>query len=450
MSGGGKAERFALAEEAQRRGIEYVIIGPGDDLRRLAEEAADRGADALGVAGGDGSQAVAAQVAMERDLAFVCVPSGTRNHFARDIGLDPADPIGSLAAFGEAQERRIDLGVAGDRVFVNNVSLGVYALLVRTPGYRESKPRTAAHVLPAVLGPDAEPVDLLFTGPDGREQASYQLILVSNGPYDFTADPRFGSREGIDNGVLGIVAAKAGEGDDYLQFAGAWWTRRSDPRMDGSSGGLPNSTCARVVRSQRGWTARPRSSTRLCGSGACRAPFGYECPPGRQDLAPTSLAGRLTSWNGTSLTYDSVHDWRHKGEAMAESNPRIQHHLEPAGMAPGNGYSHAVVAAGRVVAIAGQVAMDDRGELVGADDPRAQAERVFENLRLALAAAGATFADVVKFGVFTTDISILPVVREVRDRYVATDRPPASTAVQVAALFRPGYVLEVEALAVVA
>jgi diacylglycerol kinase family enzyme len=228
-SGGGKAERFALAGEAQRRGIEYVIIALGDDLRRLAEEAADRGAVALGVAGGDGSQAVAAQVAMERDLAFVCVPSGTRNHFARDIGLDPADPIGALAAFGEAEERRIDLGVAGDRVFVNNVSLGVYALLVRTPGYRESKPRTGAHVLPAVLGPDAEPVDLLFTGPDGREQASYRLILVSNGPYDFTADPRFGSREGMDNGVLGIVAAKTGEGDDYLQFAEAWWTRRSDP-----------------------------------------------------------------------------------------------------------------------------------------------------------------------------------------------------------------------------
>jgi len=115
MSGGGKAERFALAEEAQRRGIEYVLIGLGDDLRGLAEEAADRGVDALGVAGGDGSQAVAAQVAMERDLAFVCVPSGTRNHFARDIGLDPADPIGALAAFGEAEERRIDLGVAGDR-----------------------------------------------------------------------------------------------------------------------------------------------------------------------------------------------------------------------------------------------------------------------------------------------------------------------------------------------
>src|SRR5438093_11703721 len=103
-----------------------------------------------------------------------------------------------------------------------------------------------------------------------------------------------------------------------------------------------------------------------------------------------------------------------------------------------------------MVAIAGQVAMDARGELVGVDDPRAQAERVFENLRSALAAAGATFADVIKFGVFTTDISILPVVREIRDRHIDTDLPPASTAVQVAALFQPGYVLEVEALAVVA
>ena len=135
---------------------------------------------------------------------------------------------------------------------------------------------------------------------------------------------------------------------------------------------------------------------------------------------------------------------------MAGSNTRMQHYLAPAGMAPGSGYSHAVVASGRLVAIAGQVAMDDRGELVGSHDPRAQAERVFQNLRLALAAAGATFADVIKLGVFTTDISILPVVREIRDRYVASDRPPASTAVQVAALFRPGYVLEVEALAVVA
>lgn len=113
------------------------------------------------------------------------------------------------------------------------------------------------------------------------------------------------------------------------------------------------------------------------------------------------------------------------------------------------GYSHAVAGTGRFVAIAGQVAMDENGELVGPNDPQAQAERVFANLELALASAGATFKDVIKFGVFVTDISILPAVREVRNRYLDTERPPASTAVQVSALFRPGYMIEVEALAVV-
>ena len=128
---------------------------------------------------------------------------------------------------------------------------------------------------------------------------------------------------------------------------------------------------------------------------------------------------------------------------------RIEHHQAPEGMAPGSGYSHAVVGTGRLVAVAGQVAMDEQGELVGEGDPAAQVERVFENLGRALAAAGATFADVVKFGIFVTDISILPVIREVRDRHVDTANPPASTAVQVGALFRPGYVVEIEALAVI-
>jgi len=123
-------------------------------------------------------------------------------------------------------------------------------------------------------------------------------------------------------------------------------------------------------------------------------------------------------------------------------------HRAPAGLAPGNGYSHVASASGRVVAVAGQVAMDEHGELVGEGDPAAQADQVFRNLGLALAAAGATFADVIKLGVFTTDISILPAVREVRDRYVDTDRPPASTAIQVVALFRPGYLLEIDAIAV--
>jgi enamine deaminase RidA (YjgF/YER057c/UK114 family) len=124
-------------------------------------------------------------------------------------------------------------------------------------------------------------------------------------------------------------------------------------------------------------------------------------------------------------------------------------HRSLAGLAPGTGYSHAAAATGRFVAVAGQVAMNEQGELVGEGDAAAQAEQVFENLRLALAGVGATFADVLKFGVFVTDISILPAVREARDRFVDVERPPASTAVQVAALFRPGYLLEIDALAVV-
>jgi enamine deaminase RidA (YjgF/YER057c/UK114 family) len=131
---------------------------------------------------------------------------------------------------------------------------------------------------------------------------------------------------------------------------------------------------------------------------------------------------------------------------MAEAR---EHHVAPAGMAPGTGYSHVVAATGRFVAVAGQVALDESGAVVGEGDPSAQAERVFENLRSALAAVGAGFSDVVKFTFFLTDISMLPAVREVRDRYIDVDRPPASTAVQVAGLFRPGLLLEVEAIAIV-
>jgi diacylglycerol kinase family enzyme len=227
-SGGGKAARFALADAAHRRGVEYVVLGPGDDLRQLAEQAADRGADVLGMAGGDGSQALVAQVAVEHGLGFVCVPVGTRNHFARDLGLDPADPVAALEAFGDAEERRIDVGLAADRVFVNNVSLGVYARIVGTEGYRERKAPTAWEAMGGVFGPGAQPFDLRFTGPDGREHAGFHLVLVSNGPYGLTVDRGFGSRERMDLGVLGIVAVRAGEGEEFTRFAEAWWAGRTD------------------------------------------------------------------------------------------------------------------------------------------------------------------------------------------------------------------------------
>jgi enamine deaminase RidA (YjgF/YER057c/UK114 family) len=99
------------------------------------------------------------------------------------------------------------------------------------------------------------------------------------------------------------------------------------------------------------------------------------------------------------------------------------------------------------VAISGQVALDEHGELVGPGDMEAQAWQVFANLNRALAAAGAAFTDVIKLNFYLTDISQIAVVRPVRDEYVDTARPPASTAVQVGALFRPGLMLEVEAWA---
>ncbi|MEV8378457.1 RidA family protein [Kribbella sp. NPDC056861] len=125
-------------------------------------------------------------------------------------------------------------------------------------------------------------------------------------------------------------------------------------------------------------------------------------------------------------------------------------HLNPEGVAPGNGYSHVVTGPGRWVAIAGQVAFDAEGNLVGENDPAAQARQVFANLERCLAAAGATFAEVVKLNFFVTDIAFLPAVRVARDAYIDTANPPASTAVQVVALFRPDALIEVEAYAVVA
>ena len=127
----------------------------------------------------------------------------------------------------------------------------------------------------------------------------------------------------------------------------------------------------------------------------------------------------------------------------------LRHVAAPEGVAAGRGYSQVVAGRGRLVVVSGQVAQDERGELVGAGNPAAQARQVFENLRRCLAAAEAGFGDVVKLTFFVLDVADLPAVREARDAVIDTDRPPASTAVQVAALFAPGYLLEVEALALV-
>jgi enamine deaminase RidA (YjgF/YER057c/UK114 family) len=124
-------------------------------------------------------------------------------------------------------------------------------------------------------------------------------------------------------------------------------------------------------------------------------------------------------------------------------------HIAPPGVAPGNGYTHVVAGTGRLVAISGQIAIDNAGQLVGRDDAGAQARQVFENLGRCLTAAGATFDNVIKLTYFVTDVAWLPAIRRVRDTFVDTARPPASTAVQVIALVRPELLLEIEALAVI-
>ena len=211
-SGGGKVERFGLVDEARRRGIDPIVLGPGDDLRALAEAAVAGGADVIGMAGGDGSQAIVASVAAAHGVAFVCIPAGTRNHLAQDLGVDRDDVVGALDAFAEAREARIDLGEVNGQVFVNNVSLGIYAEIVRQESYRDAKAETVSLMLPELLGPGAEPFDLRFEGPDGQPVGTVQMVLVSNGAYLLDRMGAIGMRPRLDTGQLGVVAVNVGGG----------------------------------------------------------------------------------------------------------------------------------------------------------------------------------------------------------------------------------------------
>jgi enamine deaminase RidA (YjgF/YER057c/UK114 family) len=128
----------------------------------------------------------------------------------------------------------------------------------------------------------------------------------------------------------------------------------------------------------------------------------------------------------------------------------LTHISAPDGVFPSDGYTHVVTGPGRMVAVSGQMPFGTDGALVGAGDPQAQARQVFENLRHCLMAAGATFADVVRLNYYVTDIGHVPTILAARNEFIDTERPPASTVVQVVALYRPDLLLEVDALAIVA
>jgi diacylglycerol kinase family enzyme len=212
-SGGGKAAKVGAAAEASARGIRTVELRRGDDLEQLVRDAVEAGADGLAAAGGDGTQAIVATAAAEHGLPYACIPAGTRNHFALDLGVDRDDVVGALDAFVDGGEHLVDLGEVNGRVFVNNVSMGLYAEAVQSEGYRDAKIRTLLDTAPTVLGSAGSRLDLRWTSPDGVAHASAATILVSNNAYRLGRAVGSGTRPRIDTGQLGVAVIPA-RGED--------------------------------------------------------------------------------------------------------------------------------------------------------------------------------------------------------------------------------------------
>ncbi|PRY30856.1 diacylglycerol/lipid kinase family protein [Pseudosporangium ferrugineum] len=218
-SGGGKVQRFGLAERARALGAEVVLLGgpPEADVADLAREAVRHGADLLGVAGGDGTQARVAAVAAEHDVPFMVISAGTRNHFALDLGLDREDPARCLDALEDGVEIRVDLGRVGDRTFVNNASFGAYAAIVQSTAYRDDKIGTALDLLPGLLTGPSSPRLSVRVG--GISLDGPQAVLISNNPYGSGDIAGLGRRARLDGAMLGILAVKVRGAADATALA---------------------------------------------------------------------------------------------------------------------------------------------------------------------------------------------------------------------------------------
>ena len=181
-----------LRTAAEELGVETHLLRSGEDPAELARQAPE---GPLGVAGGDGSLAAVAEVALERDAPFVVVPFGTFNHFARDVGLDRKDPVGALRAFS-GHERRVDLARVNDRLFLNNVSLGLYAQLVHEQE-RFARLKAIGMLLRRPRG--------LGVTVDG-DPAHARVLVVSNNAYKLDV-LSIGERERLDEGALCLYIA---------------------------------------------------------------------------------------------------------------------------------------------------------------------------------------------------------------------------------------------------
>ncbi len=170
-------------------------------------------------------------------MPFVPIPFGTRNHFARDIGLDRDDPIGALAAF-EGSEQRVDVGVVSGRLFLNNVSLGLYASMVHVEKHdRRTRAGAVARIVPAALGRARRPLELAFEVSGKRETRRILMLVVANNDYGMGSLTDMTARERLDEGLLHaymieavgrarLVGLLARAAADRLEGAHGWteWT----------------------------------------------------------------------------------------------------------------------------------------------------------------------------------------------------------------------------------
>jgi diacylglycerol kinase family enzyme len=190
-----------LVSAARGLGVTIHVLGDGDDAAEIARTADE---DVVGMAGGDGSLAPVAAAVQERGAAFVCVPFGTRNHFARDLGLDRRDPIAALAAFGDGEERRVDLARANDHPFLNNVSLGLYARLVhRRERHRRRRDAFARLRALGLVAANRQPIGITIDGDHIRAP----VVLVSSNHYALDV-LSLGARERLDDGCLHLYVPR--------------------------------------------------------------------------------------------------------------------------------------------------------------------------------------------------------------------------------------------------
>jgi diacylglycerol kinase family enzyme len=205
-SGGGKVNRFGLVKRAEQLGAQVAVTSADQGAATLARLAVEQGATVLGVAGGDGTVSAVAAVAADTHRPLVVVPAGTRNHFARDLGLDLRDPARALNALLDRESVRVDLGLVESRTFVNNVSFGMYAEALLEPGYRRAKARVFASIAPRYL----EGQQWVGASVDAPEETieDPQVVLVSNNPYHLSTLRHLGRRFSLNSGRLGVVVIK--------------------------------------------------------------------------------------------------------------------------------------------------------------------------------------------------------------------------------------------------